>query len=58
MGSHVHSLTTLGYLVPDALSDDITGKTGITLGKLCQSLVRTDEATFCLCTFVPGHQIK
>ena len=53
MGSHVYSLTTLGYLVPDALSDDITRKAGRTLGKLSWSLLCTDEATFSLCTFCP-----
>ena len=47
MGSHVYSLYTLGYLVPDALFDDIVGKAGITLYKLSQSFVGTDEATYC-----------
>ena len=41
-GSHVYSLIALRYLVPDALSDDITGKAGKTLGKLSQGLVHAD----------------
>ena len=56
MGSHVHSLTTLGYLESDTFSDVITVKAGRMLGKLSQRFLHTDEVNFALLPLIPGHQ--
>ena len=44
IGSHAYSLTTLGYFVPDSLSEESTGYAVKNLCKSSQGLAHTDEA--------------
>ena len=55
MGSHVYSLTTLGYLEPDTFSVVITGKAGRSYPGYFYEPMRLN---FAFVPFVPGHQIQ
>ena len=53
IGYHAYPLTTLGYFVPDGLSEEITRYEVENLCKSSHGLACTDEAKSCPCTFCP-----
>ena len=55
MGSHVYSLTIIGYFVPNALSDTMTGNAGETLGGYFRVWYILMRLQFVFVPFVPGH---